>query len=436
MNSEKKDSLPIRESLLQQIWKAQWVRQGPFPGSDGRLVRIGSSGIENKDSGPDFLSAKIIFDDEVIVGDVELHLRSGDWRSHGHHRDPRYNDVILHVVLWDDRDAPTQLENGSHVPTLVLFDYLNGSMDDLSIRARERQQGLFPCRGVGSRLEDDRLGAILDRAGDERFDIKSARFEVEQILDDPPEVLYRGILGALGYAKNKKPMQKLAGLLPLRVLENAAKEANADGALALQALLLGGGGLLPSQSDGKSRMPSTVDTAVLETAWRSLGGQSAMTRSEWHLFRMHPRNFPTSRLLGAGELIARYAEPGLLAGLMERLRTAQPRKPAPVLEDPLVTPEYIGKGRAREVVVNVILPFARSWAELHADHGLDEHALDVYRCYPRLGENQITRHLSDLFWGKGNWKVVNSARRQQGLIHVYKTFCEVQRCQMCPLGRS
>jgi len=35
----------------------------------------------------------------LVQGDVEIHLRQRDWKSHGHGGDSRYNGVVLHAVL-------------------------------------------------------------------------------------------------------------------------------------------------------------------------------------------------------------------------------------------------------------------------------------------------------------------------------------------------
>ena len=51
----------------------------------------------------------------------------------------------------------------------------------------------------------------------------------------------------------------------------------------------------------------------------------------------------------------------------------------------------IGRGRAREVVVNIVLPFAYAWAEANQQSELAEQALALYRGYPPSGGNEITR---------------------------------------------
>jgi len=84
-------------------------------------------------------------------------------------------------------------------PTLPLHDYLNGSMDELSLRVMSL---LSPCGNVGSQY-GERIGEILDRYGEERFFLKSAFVKVGLILDEPTEVLFQGVMGALGYTRNK-----------------------------------------------------------------------------------------------------------------------------------------------------------------------------------------------------------------------------------------
>ncbi|MFP3976095.1 MAG: DUF2851 family protein, partial [Dehalococcoidia bacterium] len=294
MTNTENNNPRVPESLLSEIWKGQWVQRGPLPSSEGRIVRVRSPGTENRDSGPDFLSAVITLDDEILEGDVELHVRSSDWHSHGHHRDPHFNGVILQVVLWDDAKRPACLESGGTVPTVSLYNYLNGSLDELSVRARAHPAPPLPCKGAGTQLSKNTLLGILDEHGKDRFYVKSASFEVSMVLEEPEQVLYQGIMGALGYTKNKKPFQELAQHLPLRILESFAGESRNPQA-TLQAVLLGAAGLLPSQCGHKSGLGNHAEIAGLETIWQSLNIKNPMNYSDWYFFRMHPKNFPSQR---------------------------------------------------------------------------------------------------------------------------------------------
>ncbi len=75
----------------------------------------------------------------------------------------------------------------------------------------------------------------------------------------------------------------------------------------------------------------------------------------------------------------------------------------------------IGRARARDLAVNVAVPF------LHAlpGGGADEY-LDLYRRFGKLQENELTREMARLLLDPSWGVLVTSARRQQGLIHLHR----------------
>jgi hypothetical protein len=98
------------------------------------------------------------------------------------------------------------------------------------------------------------------------------------------------------------------------------------------------------------------------------------------------------------------------------------------------SPAVLGAGRASDIMVNILLPFTYVWARSSGRPELEIAALDAYHSYPRLADNALLRHMrSQLQIGH---RKVNSARRQQGLLHVYRTLCTQGRCQCCPLSAS
>lgn len=81
------------------------------------------------------------------------------------------------------------------------------------------------------------------------------------------------------------------------------------------------------------------------------------------------------------------------------------------------------------MVVNILLPFLFALGGERIKPG--RHALELYQSYPRLGENQITRQMTrQIHTGPG---LINSIRRQQGLIYLYNNFCLDRKCGECPL---
>jgi hypothetical protein len=81
------------------------------------------------------------------------------------------------------------------------------------------------------------------------------------------------------------------------------------------------------------------------------------------------------------------------------------------------------------------LPFTFAWAKANLRGGLAERVGALYGSYPKAGENGITRELAELLLGTGASELADSARRQQGLIHLHKTFCRQRECPSCPVAR-
>ena len=421
----------VDERLLVRIWARQLISEESLVIGSGEKVQVIYPGKENRDSGPDFLGAVIVTEGSgLLVGDVELHLKAADWKGHGHHHDLKYNGVILQVV-WEG-DAPVILQSGRIVPTLNLQRCLSGSLGAVRYWSSLNMMPIEPCHDALSRLGDDVMGRLLDEAGEERFRLKAGCFEAGMYGEPPSQVLYRGIMGALGYTKNKEQLQELACRLPLATLEGCCRaKSTQDQVAVLRTLLLGTAGLLQDN-----------DNAEWEQIRCCPGGVKPMSPSCWHLFRVRPENHPARRLTGVAHLLARFRDEGLLEGvlrLVDESRSDIGRLEAGFMvgaESNSSEGEraLIGQGRAREVVVNIALPFVFAWAEADSQARLAEQALWLYRIYPRSGGNEITRGLTKLLGSRAS-ALVDSARRQQGLLHLDKTFCRSRRCADCPFAQ-
>lgn len=420
----------VTERLLVQIWNAQFVDAEKLTTADGKALKVLYPGKGNREEGPDFLGALISAGNgELLRGDVEIHARASDWRNHGHHRDPRYNGVILQVV-WDG-DTAAVLESGRHVPTLCLRGSLRGSLDDVRRWAALPVVPAEPCHGACHRLGEGELGRLLDEAGEERFLLKARWFAETMVEDSPSQALYRGLMRALGYSRNTESFEELACRLPLVALERACRgRYGLKRVLILKALLLGKAGLLSDSGEPE-----------LARLWRSLGDGEEMPPSRWHSFRVRPDNQPVRRLCGAAHLLVGLMNGGFVEGVLRRV--AERRGTAARLESSFVVGapsrdceggSLIGWGRARDIGINVVLPFAFAWAQASREGALAERALRLYRGYPRAADNAVTRELSNLLFGGKSLKLAGSALRQQGLLHLHKTFCRQRRCDDCPLA--
>ena len=116
--------------------------------------------------------------------------------------------------------------------------------------------------------------------------------------------------------------------------------------------------------------------------------------------------------------------------------------------------DLVGADRAADIVVNVALPFLVGFARCRHDFELEDAALAAYRAHPRLGSNELIDNVARQvfrYWLENPTeqeivldgkplkkltvgKLLDTARRQQGLIHLHRRFCTEQDYSACPLG--
>ena len=390
------------ERMLGALWRRSHVLSDGLRAQDGRRFRVLYPGRASSRAGPDFLDAVIASEDgRLVVGDVELHLTAPDWYYHGHHGDSNYNGVVLHVVLRSRGHASSRQQSGLAAPVVSIGDAVTqlegvGAFDDVL-------PPHLPAVGRG------RLGEVLDRAGDERFLAKSQGFALELGDGDPNQVLYRSFMEGLGYASNRKPFRELAYRVPISALALLRRELTATRLLAVEAMLLSAAGLL-------SCVEPAHETLQMRALLKCLPKARPMSVGQWRLFRMRPANHPARRIMGAAHLVDRYLETGLVVGLAKKMTSGGVRS----LLAELTVPPFIGRGRAADLMVNVLLPFLHAYAVKQRSAELGRVYLEAYQAAPRLEENEITREMRRLLRTAEQEVSVHNARRQQGLIHFYK----------------
>ncbi|TET41240.1 MAG: DUF2851 family protein [Dehalococcoidia bacterium] len=436
-----RNRIKFSEKQAALIWQQVVGRE--LTSSEDALVSVIYPGRTNGDSGPDFRDTVIVNKSHLTKGDVEVHIKSSDWYSHEHHVDAAYNNVILHVVMWHDCSSATSLQSGKTVPVLCLAEALRYQAYLLPYQ--------LPCFQILDHMDRQALGKLLNAAGEARFEQKATNFRAEILRfaqkEEAGQVLFRGMMRALGYAKNTKPFEYLADRVPLNCIEKR------EGVALKQALLLGTAGLLPSQRwQGKSAREKEVQE--LEQLWQSADKKvETMKEGDWNLSHIYPNNSPVRRIVALSYLLERYSEKKLLAGILQLVKEAPLPGGHCVLENGLtVTGDgywrdhfdfdgrsktrisaLLGNSKAGEIAVNVVLPFAFSWGELTNEAKLTENSIELYRHYPKLAENCITQHMKKQLCLEESF--VFTACHQQGLIHVFRNYCREGRCGQCPLVR-
>jgi len=445
----------LPESLIVKIWQQQLLGKTNLATEEGEPIRIIYPGRINDDQGADLLDAAITTSQGLLKGDIEVHVKSSDWRAHRHHQDPTYNRVILHVVMRRNTEATTNLQNGGKVPILALDKYMGSPASQWANLVYSPAILNMHSYHAIERLPPGIISGFLDSAGEARFLAKAAKFQTDLSQMEAGQSLYQGIMCALGYSKNKLPFLELARRLPLQILESLTQSKISDEECLArqQALLLGTAGLLPSQRPGWHQKNKIDDRRLeeLEKLWISIPQTEVMSENNWHLFKVRPSNFPVRRIVAMSYLTLRYREKGILDGVVAKIKEIAASKEHHRLEKALLIttsgywashfdfgagsrlriPTLLGHGRAADIAVNVLLPFTFAWSKLTAQPELARKAFALYCHYPKLVVNTVERHMSKQLGLNAN--LVNSARRQQGLIHIYNTLCSQGKCHCCPL---
>jgi hypothetical protein len=200
------------ETLLQWIWDMHRFDHRNLKTSCGKLLAIEDTGTLNPGKGPDFIHARLKIGSLVWYGDVEIHISEPEWVSHNHHRDKRYDTVVLHVVLQNG-SSRVKTEDGFRPFCLNLSPYIKKPLYRLLIQKETDDQ--LPCSDNLSLLSENVFKKQLDTAQNEYLE-----FKVESLIAHYPSgkrisqawrfALISEIYSTLGMSGNKEAMRKLS----------------------------------------------------------------------------------------------------------------------------------------------------------------------------------------------------------------------------------
>jgi hypothetical protein len=447
------------EHLLHLLWQRQELLRQPLKTFDDRPLTVYRPGRWMRTHGPDFQDAKVRLADSAIrVGAVEVHVWASDWFRHGHDRDVAYTKVLLHVVWQNDLGARSAVDaSGRQIPQIALSEFLMMGLPELQGLLEEENPPArtatptTPCQRSLQGMPAEAIGQLLDMAGEERWRQKANRFALRAERRGVEQALSESLLEALGFQGNRLPFWQLARLAPVEQIR-AAMNGTGTTPIQLQAILYGVSGFLQRWQAMWRTRPPGLDAylTTLLTHWAPLAPYfpECLDEHQWRAAGIRPANAPQRRIAAASYLLAGLSQQtlmdrflGPLRGLGGQASRLQLRSCQRELARRLrVTGEadfwgrryaidgaehgrpidLLGAGRASTMVVDILLPAAAALAQL----GQEAIDLDVvrtlYRSYPRLPGNEVTRDVLRQFFGTDpdRRSIVDSACRQQGLIQL------------------
>jgi hypothetical protein len=434
----------IPESEVVRLWRQQAGYQTALEDTNGEFLSIVYPGRLNDSRGGDFRDAVIAFPEGLQRGCIEIHTLTSGWQSHKHHLDPHYNQVVLQVAWKADRGIPARTQNGRAIPTVLLEKLTQVGAGEPAPSAA------LACRDYAAKRGAGQLEEILDQAGEQRFALKSRAFQAELLTTPSEQVLYSGLAQALGYSHNQHAFKDFAQRAPLSAGYDLCGPEAVPDLNRIQSFLLGSAGMLPSQRGIKLVSEGYIEN--LEGIWSENRWQALAPLPGWEWYKVRPGNYPVRRLIVLSQWLWQARITEWQANFLYPVIWNAPAQARIKLIHNLrvdshpywsyhfdfgrpLTPSgsaLLGGDRIGDMIINIILPFLLAWAGSHSQPELAERSLIMYRQHPALEVNSIQRHMSAQLAIPS--KSLNSACRQQGLLHIYKTFCTQGRCVECPLS--
>ncbi len=422
------------ERHLQCIWHDERLRPGLPATAAGERIEVVHPGRWNSEAGPDFLDAvlRVGPDNRRIRGDVELHIRSSDWSAHGHYRDPRYANVVLHATFF-----PGHAEHlPPHALEVSLMEALRSvpgfSFEDIDLGAYPHaiiQREACPCSKALD-ADPERIESLLRCAGRHRIGAKTLRMASLLKSGDRYQVFYEETFASLGFKHNAGALRRLAQTLPVRELTS---EPDME---TRYARLLGIAGLLPDTDASATPDAAVFARRLWDRFWISPKPEASPPLA-WRLSGVRPSNRPQRRIAAA---VALFPTPAWLLDRIEAIPRDNPRiwfrgaagalSISPVPWYAMPGGMLVGKSRIAAILANTVVPLLL--AEGRIPEGWIEH----------LPGEQTSAPMREMAWrllGRDHHAILYARRGllQQGLLQLHYDFCLGTRlgCSDCPLPR-
>ena len=428
------------EYALQEQWNSIPLNVPLRLRYNGNELKVISRGHWNRETGPDFLNAKLEIDGKEICGDVEIHCHAADWMFHGHSADPAYKNVILHVLGSEKLPGKAAKE----IPLLPVYvmpdEFDNKTQQEIRRTVPRGEQGR--CAPFFARITDDALHRFTGDAGLDRMRGKSDLLLTEMIEHGTADAFLRKLFELVGMPGNREQFRDLAN----RVLRYP-KEIRAE---RLEALLWGESGLLPDPAHTDLAPDALALVRGLWDQWWNV----RKTHQEPIRFnrRCRPLNSICRKLALLSGFIRHFGEnplPGMI-GIIEKesvedairifMEKLSPEDDFWTVHTSFTTPvrdcaaALIGRDRILELLADVLVPAMHAYASVTKNFKQIVKIESFFLTLPKTGSNlTIRRAVALCFPGREN--VLKTVAAQQGVLHIYKMWCEKLSCDCreCPI---
>lgn len=416
----------MNEDFLHFVWKFKLPGQNCHT-TAGESLHLLKPGEHNHDAGPDFINAQVKIGDTLWAGNIEIHIRSSDWKRHRHQLDEAYDNIILHVVFEDD--LPVRRKSGELIPALVLKDILHPGMYE-TYNYFLNNHLWIPC---AFRLPEVRSVVVSDwitALSVARLERKASEQEglLQYSNGDWNQAFYESLAGTLGFKINKQPFEQMARQTPLQYIEK-----HKDQLFQVEAILFGQAGLL----DGHYR---DEYPKLLRKEYQHLKHKFSLRPVSGHLWkflRLRPNNFPTVRLAQLAMILHDRAH--LFSEIIENpdyknlhslfaVGVSDYWKDHYYFDRPSkVMNKKISSLTAELIMINNVVPFLFLYGKMKGKQVFCDKAVSLLESLSPES-NSVTRKFTEFGIDPG------SASQSQGLLEMKSNYCDLKKCLECRIG--
>ncbi len=423
------------EQLLHYVWNHRLFPLKELQTSDGQTVEVIDPGLHNHHAGPDFFNAKVRIGRTLWVGNVEIHDKSSDWYFHGDDKDPRYDNVILHVagVL----DAEVMNTHGEFVRQMQL-----DVPDTVRMHYAEliKTESYPPCYKVIPELTRLTVHAWMAALQTERLEQKTEaiRQRVEQCDGSWEDAYFMTLARNYGFGINGDVFEQWAQHLPLSAVAH-----HRDNLFQIEALFMGQAGLLELEAVPDYYQKEALNEGYfskLRNEYIYLAHKFSLQPMDfhfWRFLRLRPQNFPHIRLsqlanlyyqqkTGLGELVACES-----IGQLKELLSSQV---TPYWETHYTfgsvsshNEKHLTYGSLNLLMINTAIPMLFAYGRYRSMEVLCNRAFDFLEKL-KAEDNYIIR-----MWQQVGLPV-ETAGDSQALIQLKKAYCDKKDCLRCRFG--
>ncbi len=412
----------MNENLLQYIWQFQLFNKMNLLTTELNNLIVIQPGNKNDNQGPDFLNGKIIIANTTWIGSIEIHVKTSDWKLHGHSNDNNYNNVILHVV-WEhdlelDLPFPT-LELKSLVPKLILQKY------EMLLRSKQ----FIPCEKNINFIKELQLEKWKENLVFNRLKRKAdlIQYELNQNKFDWIQMIWMIIARAFGGSINGDAFYQLAKSIPFKLILKHQNDIS-----TVEAILMGQAGLLDNEFE--EVYPTQIKKEFL------------FLKHKYHLdkprikllfLRMRPSNFPSVRL---AQLSAFIAVNATSIGSFLNLDNINYFKDYFKMETQSYWDDHfrfdeasifqkkkMGDRMILHLLVNAIIPMQFSYGFIMKEEKYISKAMDMLS-ETKAEKNKIVDNFMQLNI------IPKNALDSQFLIELKNEYCNLKNCLNCQIG--